>query len=301
MKLCIVSLGSTLRKPLIVVLIFCVTFACVSDIEAKAIDYSEVDYSITPIVKQKTSQKVFLISYGDGEAHMRNQNYQIQSAINKGFDGMIAFRKEHIDTEFYEQHKKILDQPRLAGYALWKPYIILEALKMISENDILFYIDSGAYLTGSVQPIIDILNKPDTNMVLFENHHTDRCWTKRDTYEIMGVDNKHRDEMQLESGFIMLKKCQLTLDFMQRWLEYCCVERAITDMPSQLQEFDDFVDHRHDQSILTLLYKKYPEKVSVVSRVKEKWVRDLFFLHRRRDASVPIKEVLASERAFLDV
>lgn len=266
-----------------------VLLASAGDAGAKSIDYSQVDYSITPIVKQQTKQKVFLISYGHGEAHMRNQNYQIQSAINKGFDAIIAYRKEHLSKDFREQNSQILDQPRLAGYAIWKPYIILETLKMVSENDLVFYIDSGAYVLDSVQPIIDILNKPDTNMILFENYHTNRYHTKRDTYEIMGVDISHRDDMQLESGFLALKNCQKTRDFIQKWLEYCTIERAVTDMPSQLEEFDDFKDHRHDQSILTFLYLKYPETVTVLSRFKDDKIRDLFCLHRRRHEDIALK------------
>lgn len=293
MKLHTLFLHSTARIKKITVyalpFLAMLVFAC--DMEGKPTDYSQIDYSIIPVVKQKTSQKVFLISYGDGEVYMRNQNYQIQSAINKGFDVFIAYRKEHIDGSFYEQHKKILEQPRFAGYSLWRPYIILETLKMMAENDILFYMDSGAYFSASIQPIIDILNQPDTNIVLFENFHTNRHYAKRDTYEIMNVDLKHRDDMQLESGFLAFKNCQQTKDFIQKWLEYCTVERAITDMPSQCQEFDDFWDHRHEQSILTLLYIKYPENISVVSRFKDAKIHDLFCLHRRRDADIPIKAI----------
>ena len=90
-----------------------------SDIVAKPVDYSEVDYSVTTVEKQKTSQKVFLISYGDGELYEKSKLSNAKRN-KKGFDVFIAYRKEHIDKSFYEQHKNILDQPRFAGYSLWR-------------------------------------------------------------------------------------------------------------------------------------------------------------------------------------
>jgi hypothetical protein len=32
-------------------------------------------------------------------------------------------------TEFYQEHKQILDRNKGGGYWLWKPFIILEALR----------------------------------------------------------------------------------------------------------------------------------------------------------------------------
>jgi hypothetical protein len=246
-----------------------------------AVDYSLADYSITPAIKRTSSQKVFLISYGHGEAYERNQNYQIQSAINKEINAVIAYRKEDIDRDFYERYKHILDQPRGAGYWLWKPYIILETLKMVADNDIVFYPDSGVYLAGSIQPLIDRVNSPNTDMVLFENDHTNRRYVKRDTYKIMDVNRKHRDSLQLEATFLVLKKCEHTCNFIKQWLEYCCIEEAITATPSKRREFKDFKDHRHDQAILSLLYYKHPEKISIVSRFKDPSIDEYLFVHKR--------------------
>jgi hypothetical protein len=42
-----------------------------------------------------------------------------------GFDKAFEFRKEDIDQEFYQKNKHILDQPRGAGYWLWKFHFVM--------------------------------------------------------------------------------------------------------------------------------------------------------------------------------
>jgi len=84
--------------------------------------------------------------------------------------------------------------------------------------------------------------------------------TKRDCFYYMGCDEeKYWNSIQLEDGFLAFRKTQKNIDFLNEWLEYCRDERVVTDIPNQcgLENFDGFVDHRHDQSIVTNLQLKY--------------------------------------------
>lgn len=58
--------------------------------------------------------------------------------------------------------------------------------------------------------------------------------------------------------FFLLKKTKGTEAFIEEWLAACCDERAISPVHffSDLKEFSDFVAHREDQSILSLLLAK---------------------------------------------
>lgn len=248
------------------------------------VDYTKIDLPITPSFNASTNQKVYLISFAHGEVHERNQNYLALSAINKGIDVIISYRKRHIDQEFYQQNKSILDAPRGVGYWLWKPYFILETLKKMAPNDILIYADSGIYFTDYVEPIFDMLNNPDTNILLFNNFHTNRRFVKRDAFDIMGIDYKHRDDMQLNACILVIKNTQASYDFIEKWLKYCCIEQAITDTPSQAPEFEDFREHQHDQALLTLTHIKYPDPTIKSLRLPH----EKFHHHRRREADKPV-------------
>ena len=86
-----------------------------------------------------------------------------------GFDKVFQFRLKDIDDEFYIQNRHILDQPRGAGYWLWKYYFadMLVNDSTISENDYIFYSDSGCYFVSSVQNLIDIMERDNISIMTF--------------------------------------------------------------------------------------------------------------------------------------
>jgi hypothetical protein len=56
-----------------------------------------------------------------------------------------------------------------------------------------------------------------------------------------------------------MEKTDFSINFLSEWIFYAQDERIITDIENQcgLPNFSEFVDHRHDQSIFSLLIKKY--------------------------------------------
>ena len=245
--------------------------------------------SITPSYNPPThgNQRVFLITFAAGEVHERNQNCLALSALNMGIDTIILYRKRHIDTDFYQKNQKILDVPRGSGYWLWKPYFILETLKTMAPDDILIYVDSGIYIKDSMEQVITQLNRQDTDIVLFWNNSNNRTTIKRDTFDIMGVDYKHRDSTLIDAALLAVKKTPYTCDFIEKWLNYCCIEQAMTDSSSEAPEFEGFIRQQGDQTILSLMYWKYQDnKIKLFDR---NIMRKTFAHHRRRLAEKPLE------------
>jgi len=59
-------------------------------------------------------------------------------------------------------------------------------------------------------------------------------------------------------SFHLIKKSEQSLKFYKEYLDLCCNPSNITDITnSNTQQNDGFIDHRQDQSIFSLLYKKY--------------------------------------------
>jgi hypothetical protein len=203
---------------------------------------------------------VILLTYGNIKFY-KAQKISKQAALANGVDEVVMLDDKWLrsQTDFYDKNRIILDQPRGAGYWLWKPYAILETLKRINDNDILFYLDSGAEITGNISPLVSIAKKND--IVLFKSHgHLNTPWTKRDCFYYMDCDdiNYHRGAQTL-AGFMLLKKTAKNIKFIEEWLKYSCDSRIITDAENVcgLANFDDFIDHRHDLSILSLLAIKH--------------------------------------------
>ena len=94
-------------------------------------------------------------------------------------------------TPFYRTNRDILDQPVGSGYWLWKPYIILEAMKTLTDGDIVVYSDCGIEIIESLDPLITICRDPATCLIGFGNGtFTNAIWTKRDCFVLMDCDTE---------------------------------------------------------------------------------------------------------------
>jgi len=162
-------------------------------------------------------------------------------------------------TDFYLSHSKILDREKGSGFCLWKPYIILETLKKIGNNEILFYIDSADTFTKDALKIIES-EVPSKSMCFLQGSYENQMYTKRDTFYYMGCDdNRYWSALQCEAGVLAVKNNNDTIDFVSEWFEYCKDERIITDDPNTcgLPDLPKYVDHRYDQSVLANLIIKH--------------------------------------------
>jgi hypothetical protein len=59
------------------------------------------------------------------------------------------------------------------------------------------------------------------------------------------------------AGAIFLRKSDFSSIFINEWLEMCCVCEDITDTLSNIPNSNEFREHRHDQSLLSVLVYKY--------------------------------------------
>ena len=72
-------------------------------------------------------------------------------------------------------------------------------------------------------------------------------------------DAAYFDSNQLEAGQLAFSHSEFSVFLLDTWLSFCCNKNIVTDDPNICgrQNFPDFVDHRHDQSIITNLKIKH--------------------------------------------
>jgi len=227
-------------------------------------------------VCKKHSGRVWFVSYADGGVYIANQRALTHSALNKCVDFFMHFGPHSIDEEYFKKHQSILTQPRGAGYWLWKPYVVLKMLEQVPENDFVLYVDVGSLLIKPVDSLIERLG--DADILIFKNVHKNKGHVKRDLLKLMDLDHEEvLNALQLQAGYIFARNTGGARKFIKKWLKLCEIERAITDSPS-VDEYPSFIDHRHDQAILSLLVLKYPEKVALMEFGE---TFEYFIQHRR--------------------
>ena len=188
-----------------------------------------------------------------------------QSALAFGANQVTLWGRQELQaTEFYRAHRGILDEPRGAGYWLWKPYIILDGLERLRPGDVLIYCDSGSAanqptFTRPLRTLVDWCCEHADGMlpgVYLPQWGPTRWWTKGECFQVMGCDDDAiLDHPQIQATFSVWRQQQESIDFVREWLRWCTVPAAILDRKVDPSIPDDpgFKEHRHDQSILTIL------------------------------------------------
>lgn len=216
--------------------------------------------------------KKTLINYANNRYyHAQKINSETGKQI-AGFDEVISYNVNNIDSEFYQKNSNILNRKRGAGYWLWKPYFIVKTLHSMEEGELLFYSDSGAHFIDKIDSVVDYCSQTKDKILLFglENFHTNITWTKRDCFYYMNLDKEpYLSFNQILASFIVCIKNKNNVDFFEEWLTYSQDARIITDDPNTcgLDNYPQFKDHRHDQSILSLLGRKH--NISLVDDISQ--------------------------------
>lgn len=200
--------------------------------------------------------KITAVNFAD-VSFSTQQKYSSWSLRNIGkVDDIISYTpkdiKEYIES--YPEFKKYYYK----GYGnyFWKPYIIQKALEEVEENDFLIYMDSGTFILKNLSPLFNYLNKIGKDILVFESALIAKQWTKKDTFILMQADSsKYHNVCQLLAGYIVIKKTKKSLDFIEKYRSFCSDERIISDKKNVmgLPNDDSYKEHRHDQSVLTIL------------------------------------------------
>ena len=166
-----------------------------------------------------------------------------------------------MDTEFGKKHKHILSSTIGAGYWLWKPYIICEALdNKIDDNDILIYHDAGrlrfdySFNAQTSPRVIETINKFSEStrdaLISYDSKTTIDDYTDSSCiYSLKGDDVKGCD--MVTAGFSMWKKTSRARELAGDWLDKCVLDNNIKGPRAT---------HRHDQSVLSIVsHLRYPD------------------------------------------
>lgn len=218
-----------------------------------------------------------LISYAD-EAYKKSQRLQTLSArIICSFDKIIEMSPHDLDESFVKAHKEILSYKRGAGLWLWKPYLIQQQLNKLNEGDILFYCDAGCFF---IRNVCRMLQNSNDDIFAFILPLKEFQFTKRDTFNcIDGMQELYMKQNQFLATYMGFRKSERSMKFVKEWLEICCNPVAITPDSNLRKSPNDinFISAREDQSIFSLLCKKYEVKIrgdiSQYGRIQEKYAQ----------------------------
>ena len=96
------------------------------------------------------------------------------------------------------------------------------------------------------------------DLITFFQGYVERDWSKYDAFVLMNVaDAKIADTVQVLGGVNIFRKTAETLRFLGEWMTYSSDPRIITDNKSVFGRNAWLKENRHDQTIFSLLAKKW--------------------------------------------
>jgi hypothetical protein len=129
----------------------------------------------------------------------------------------------------------------------------------MEDEDILLYLDCGCSFNINdislkrLDDYFDLLKNSEYNTLSFELEHKEKTWTKKECYNYFNISVDER--YQLVGGIFLTKKNNTIfkeiIDLINEKKYY-----LFDDTKSQTND-NSFIEHRHDQSIFSLLRKQY--------------------------------------------
>jgi hypothetical protein len=156
-----------------------------------------------------------------------------------------------------------------AGWWWWKSVVCQISLNKIKKDDIILFLDAGCSINIKGEKrfweYIELCDSGPGFVGFGGGGYwseiggggvIEKIHTKRDLLLHLGCDSpKYTETTQLGSGLFFVKNNKFGKDLINQFVELSKNEHFLNDSTSSNQEYNEFIAHRHDQSILSLLVK----------------------------------------------
>jgi len=224
----------------------------------------------------KTKTGIHLVIFGGGSFNLRAAGRRLKrEALNSKIftsvqlDDERSLRRNY--PEFVSKHRNFFESNKLGyGKWIWKPFLILNAMKKNNGNDIFIYLDSGCHLNLDnqnarirFQDYIKICLRFDSlGFQLLSGQFgiqdlTDRTFSQPQ-FEYMKNLNKDYiwKSNQIMAGVIFLKGTQRNREFLEEWGRRCNENYYYyLDSVALSSKGFELEKYRWDQSIFSTLFK----------------------------------------------
>lgn len=222
--------------------------------------------------------KVYLCSFASPDLDLSIKRFKNQAKLLNFYDNIKVYGSNDLSEKIKLRIKNFnypIKKKRLYGYACWKPYIIKKYFDELPNGSILQYSDIGCHFNYRgiirLKKYVEFCEKE--NVLVFqyripdwhkkyENYkfqeYFEYEYTKSETLDYMGVkkDSKILNSQQIWSGCFFIKKNDFGKKILSEWLSLSEIDNIIDDNKSKIDNYKTFIEHRHDQSIFSIICKK---------------------------------------------
>lgn len=249
--------------------------------------------------------KIYFITYGSGKFSYSAKRISNEAKSLALFNDVKIFSEKDLPLNISSSP---LFNSKEVGFWLWKPYIIDKLFKEINEGDIIVYSDAGNELLNSNhwKQYFNLLKNYDSVFFQyrenfdygwnkFNSQYNDspklKFWTKKNTVNhfrnLFLSDDEWLEKSKILAGLIFIKKNKNSQDLIKEWLNNMLFfPQIVCDLfeNEKINQIEGFSQHRHDQSILSILVRYYQKsnKILILDEEFETYSKDQIVKTSRR-------------------
>ena len=223
------------------------------------------------------NKDIYLCSFASNDLSLSKKRFISQASKFYREKNIKVYESKHVLSKLKKRIKINLEKENRAfGYGIWKPLIVLDFFDKTPNNSIIQYADIGCHFNhygfkrfkdyiktvkhhGSLTFNYDgkILKKK--NSYLKFQKYFEYQYSKKDLINYFKIKNNSRilNSPQIWSGSFFLKKNKKNRNLLIKWLKIMQKDKLINASISKSAENDKFIESRWDQSVFSILAKKF--------------------------------------------
>ena len=205
-----------------------------------------------------------LVSFSSQGWETNAARYATQAASMGQFSHILTMNESDVRAEGWPCAHRT-PKERGFGYWTWKAVACLRALREAdmdtseTTRDLLIWADTGCTFVHTAAAVARLqkyfaraLEHSSGWLAFAQMRLLERAWTKGDVFEALGA-HQHAKKPQVWAGCFFVRPTPANVHLLELWRALCEQPHLVDDTPSVHPNYAAFREHRHDQSILSLL------------------------------------------------
>lgn len=202
-------------------------------------------------------KRVICVTYGSRD-YEGVANLNLQTAKEHGADEVIRYGSDDLPWYFYLRNCIHFMRYPQTAYWVWKPFVVLKTLRLMEDGEYLVYSDAASVYIQDISNLLEVFERDGLYLMTFACAALEREYSKGDAFYLLNARNASiSDTHQRLGGFIVIKKCKQSVQFVKKWLRAC--ENILIVWGNRnifAHDYPEYIANRNDQTAFSILTKK---------------------------------------------
>ena len=208
---------------------------------------------------------IYFITFGSTHNYATSLERIRSMAVNSGFfDSIIIYTEKDFDQNFLDMHGKLMRENIGYGFWIWKSYFVKKTFDIMKDGDILVYADAGCSIIKTIEAYkkfkvyINLVKSHESGSLGFQTTFLEEEYTKSSIFrELDATSDEFAKSGHIMATIFFLRKCPKSIELIEKFYETSQRIDLIDNTFDRKQEFTTFKAPRNDQSIFSVLRKKF--------------------------------------------